>query len=187
MTVAGETRERLLDAGLRLFARNGRPATTVTEIEELAGLKGGSGGFYRHFRSKDALYEAVVARELAKVGPGPELDPRAPPVTVMAQYLSHCLATLEVLAPLTRVVSHEWASQSDGRSPVIEATFGHHDFLTWPDVRTALRATPEQTMLIVESALVGYRLAVAFFGVPLGGVSPEAFIDDLVLLLVRPD
>jgi AcrR family transcriptional regulator len=57
------TRDRLLDAALRLFARQGYAATSIAQIEEEAGLSGGSGGLYRHFRSKrDLLAAGIQAR-----------------------------------------------------------------------------------------------------------------------------
>lgn len=55
------TRERLLSAGLTLFAKQGFAATSVGEIEAAAGLQPRRGGLYRHFRSKEALLEAAVA------------------------------------------------------------------------------------------------------------------------------
>jgi AcrR family transcriptional regulator len=51
----GSTRDRLLDAALELFARQGYAATSVAEIQEAAGLSPGSGALYKHFQSKNAL------------------------------------------------------------------------------------------------------------------------------------
>lgn len=61
--MGGSTRERIVAEALRLFGEQGFARTTVTQIERAAGLSGGSGGLYRHFRSKDELLvEAVRAR-----------------------------------------------------------------------------------------------------------------------------
>lgn len=54
------TRERLLRAGLALFARKGFTETSVGEIEAAAGLQPRRGALYRHFPSKEALLEAAV-------------------------------------------------------------------------------------------------------------------------------
>ena len=56
------TRDRLLEAALGIFARQGYAGTTVSELEKAVGLTPGSGALYRHFDSKEALLlEAVRA------------------------------------------------------------------------------------------------------------------------------
>jgi AcrR family transcriptional regulator len=71
------TRERILDAAMDLFGRQGYRATTVAEIEQAAGLRPGAGGLYRHFESKRKVLEAGLRRQFAR---GRELldllDPR---------------------------------------------------------------------------------------------------------------
>jgi AcrR family transcriptional regulator len=64
------TRERVLDAAMDLFGRQGYHATTIAQIEDAAGLRPGSGGLYRHFESKKALLEAGLRRQF---GAGREL------------------------------------------------------------------------------------------------------------------
>lgn len=61
------TRQRLLNAGLRLFAKNGFSATTVGEIESEAGLVPRRGALYRHFRGKLALLEEAVSQHSADI------------------------------------------------------------------------------------------------------------------------
>src|SRR5690348_7783062 len=53
------TKQRLLEAGVRLFAANGFRETTVGEIEAAAGLEPRRGALYRHFESKEALLDAA--------------------------------------------------------------------------------------------------------------------------------
>ena len=53
------TRERLTDAAIDLFSTKGYDATSVDEIARAAGTKGPN--LYKHFRSKQALLEAVTA------------------------------------------------------------------------------------------------------------------------------
>lgn len=64
LMAATPTRERLVTEAMRLFSTHGYEATTVTQIETAAGLSGGSGALYRHFKSKDALLEAGISRQL---------------------------------------------------------------------------------------------------------------------------
>ena len=54
------TREKLLDAGAKLFAEKGYDSTSIGEIEHAVGLTPRAGGFYRHFKSKEALLIAIV-------------------------------------------------------------------------------------------------------------------------------
>ncbi len=55
-----DTRQRIVDAALRLFGELGYDRTTIAEIERAVGLRPGGGGLYRHFPSKEAvLLEAV--------------------------------------------------------------------------------------------------------------------------------
>jgi len=58
------TRERLLEAGLRLFAERGYRATTVGQIEELAGFVPRGGTMYKHFACKHALLEAALEQHV---------------------------------------------------------------------------------------------------------------------------
>lgn len=53
-----ETRARLLEAAFRLMARKGMEGVAISEITEAADV--GFGSFYNHFKSKEAIYEAVV-------------------------------------------------------------------------------------------------------------------------------
>jgi AcrR family transcriptional regulator len=57
------TRDRVLDAAMDLFGRQGYHATTVAQIEAAAGLRPGAGGLYRHFESKKSLLEAGLRRQ----------------------------------------------------------------------------------------------------------------------------
>ncbi|MBB6426945.1 TetR/AcrR family transcriptional regulator [Sphingopyxis sp. JAI128] len=52
------TRERILDAARRAFARVGYEAVTIDEVMRRAGLT--RGGFYNHFRHKADLFAAAV-------------------------------------------------------------------------------------------------------------------------------
>ena len=54
------TSEKLLDAGAKLFAEKGYDSTSIGEIEAAVGLTPRAGGFYRHFKSKEALLVAIA-------------------------------------------------------------------------------------------------------------------------------
>jgi AcrR family transcriptional regulator len=53
-----ETRQRLLEAALRLMAEKGMEGVPINEITEAADV--GFGSFYNHFASKEAIHAALV-------------------------------------------------------------------------------------------------------------------------------
>ncbi|WP_006241485.1 TetR/AcrR family transcriptional regulator [Mycolicibacterium tusciae] len=64
MAAATPTRERLVTEAMKLFSAKGFDATSVSQIEAAAGLAPGSGALYHHFKSKDALLDAGIDRQL---------------------------------------------------------------------------------------------------------------------------
>ncbi len=59
---ANTSRDRIVQAAIRLISAQGYRETTVGDIEAAAGLTRRAGGFYRHFASKEqVLVEAVRA------------------------------------------------------------------------------------------------------------------------------
>ncbi len=59
-----QTRERLLDAALESFVRDGIESTSIEEVAEAAGYS--RGAFYSNFESKDQLLCAVLDREIER-------------------------------------------------------------------------------------------------------------------------
>ena len=56
------TREQLLDAGTRAFVRNGYVDCAVEDIIQEADISRGT--FYAHFKSKKAIFAAIISRSL---------------------------------------------------------------------------------------------------------------------------
>jgi TetR/AcrR family acrAB operon transcriptional repressor len=59
------TREAILDAAERLFSEYGLPGVPMRDLAHALGLRPSS--LYNHFKSKHALYEAVLARGLQPI------------------------------------------------------------------------------------------------------------------------
>lgn len=59
------TRERILDAAEEFFAERGFEGTTLREVAARVGLRNPS--LYNHFESKEALYAAVLERDVGPV------------------------------------------------------------------------------------------------------------------------
>jgi AcrR family transcriptional regulator len=66
-----KTREALIAAATRLFAKRGVEATSLDDIAEEAGYT--KGAIYANFRNKRALFEAVIERHLVQIDPAPLL------------------------------------------------------------------------------------------------------------------
>lgn len=55
-----ETKQKIIEAAILLFASKGYRETTIGQIEQAVGLAPRAGGFYRHFKAKeDLLVEAL--------------------------------------------------------------------------------------------------------------------------------
>src|SRR6185295_8250361 len=63
------TKDTIVTAAMDLFGRQGYHATTIAQIEAAAGLSAGAGGLYRHFKSKRAVLEEGLNRQVAAGGP----------------------------------------------------------------------------------------------------------------------
>lgn len=63
-----DTRTRLIECALELFAERGFKGTTIADIESGAGVVPRSGTFYHHFESKRAVLDAAVQLQLEKLG-----------------------------------------------------------------------------------------------------------------------
>jgi AcrR family transcriptional regulator len=82
-----ETRERLLDAALRLMAARGMAGVAINEITEAADV--GFGSFYNYFESKEAIYDALVKQVFEDFGDA--LDRLVQDVADPAEAIAHCI------------------------------------------------------------------------------------------------
>lgn len=182
--MATDTRTRILDTALALFAARGVEAVTVTELEEGAGLSPGSGSFYRHFRSKDDVLAAVVAREVDRAEA--MRLPAGGLADIEAEY-RHALDTLDAMRPLLALLVREGARLPDvGRIRDVLAEGGAR--IDAGRLRSLMQAgeiperDPDAVATVVMMALVGYHLAERFFGGPVG-VDRDRFIVSLASLV----
>ena len=65
-----ETRERILDAALRVFAERGYDGASVTQICEQAGVS--KGALYHHYPTKQTVFLALLEHWLTSVDAGLE-------------------------------------------------------------------------------------------------------------------
>ncbi len=171
------TRERILDAAFDLFVEQGFTGTTISEVERRVGLAAGTGSFYRHFSSKEALLGAAVEREVtrrmaetkAERDALPQLaDPRAQ-FTVSAE---QTLRDLRRFDRLFRLMLTDGDRVPEVRNAIASALRGS-GAVSWTD---------DPVLTTTIAALLGYHV-FGMIGSGLGGqVSQDDFIDALATL-----
>ncbi|MEU5878757.1 TetR/AcrR family transcriptional regulator [Spirillospora sp. NPDC047279] len=189
--MAATTRERILDAALELIQRNGFPGTTVTAIEERAGLSPGSGSFYRHFRSKEAVFRAVFERELERAQRHREEFERGPvdePQDALTRRFLQQLDYMAKVGPLINLLAREHGRFPDltsrigdalvDRGIIEEAWHLTRDLPAGPG-----HGDPRALLTVVVSALSGYHLVQEFFGRSPADVAPDRFAATLAALI----
>ena len=104
------TRERLLDAAIRLFARQGYAETSIADIQRDCGLSAGSGALYKHFSSKRELLEAATRRyadRLAEDWKRFDVNPDDGTEQVLRRAATMIWDGIEENSPLLRVIFRE--------------------------------------------------------------------------------
>jgi len=191
------TRDRILDESLRLFAERGFDGTAVTDIEEASGLVPGSGGFYRHFKTKEAVLTAVVDRAIEDIQKGqilrdetlaaaPVVDLEPHSVPEIAALIESALAGLHDRRLLAGLLA-----RIHGRFPDLEARI--YDAMVAGSVAQATVGTipfgddpaSQAEVAVVLSALSGYHLSLEFYGRQIGGLAPTEFAEALAKLITR--
>jgi AcrR family transcriptional regulator len=180
------TRERILGSAMRLFAAQGFRATTVGEIEADAGLAPRRGSLYRHFASKEAVFEACLDRWIADVTGFPAtveallpLDDVRSELTVIArgslQILGRQLDLFRFLARDAIDFPHLVARVHDELVAV-----GYRQLSGW--FRSRLKATnaspaeADALAAVALSSLAHYRQDEAVYGAPPGDVGESEFV-----------
>jgi AcrR family transcriptional regulator len=180
------TRQRIVEAAVELFARQGYARTTVGQIEAAAGLTPRAGGFYKHFPSKDAVLEVALEQQTEAVD------------TVIAGLRESPLGGSPAeLRLLGRVVMNELDSERDllrivmkdgEQFPDLRREFferfprrGYGIAQQWLRRTLAERdrevADPESLAAVLMGGLVHFFLIETVFGEPPPGTDRERFLD----------
>ena len=64
--MASDTKERILEAALEMFSQNGYAGTNIRELSASLGLV--KSGIYKHYESKEAIWNALLDRMIAYYG-----------------------------------------------------------------------------------------------------------------------
>ena len=76
--MANDTKERILVAALEMFSQNGYAGTNIRELSASLGLV--KSGVYKHYESKEALWNALLDEMIAYYGEHFASPERLPPV-----------------------------------------------------------------------------------------------------------
>jgi AcrR family transcriptional regulator len=179
------TRERILDAAIELFGRQGYAGTSVGEIEQAAGLSPRSGALYKHFPSKAALLAAAVQRrgrasaELIELIDGAMLGDVRAELHVLARLT---LRTVGDDQPVLRIVMKESDNFPELRDEFHRRVVrgGHTQTVAWLRLVAARAQAPARDFdalaAVLLGSLVNYRIFETLFGVPPGNVDEDRFL-----------
>lgn len=187
----GDTKDRLLDAAQRLFARDGVQGARIREINELAGQRNPSALHY-HFGSRMAVVEAILLRyqsaidlKVAEALDRIESDGREPDVRdVVGAVVSPEVEALETQSgrDCVRIIPQLLPALSRNlRAGVVyPATPQSRRILALLDDRMAARSLPQH---VRRERLVTYSLMFT----TMLGERAHAIEEDLDLLLGRDE
>ncbi len=180
------TRQRIVDAAVELFARQGYARTTVGQIEAAAGLTPRAGGFYKHFPSKDAVLEIALEQQteavdavVAGLDERPLGDTPAE-VRLLARVAMH---ELDQERDLLRIVMKDGEQFPDLRRDFFDRfpRRGYGLAQEWLQRTLAERgrqvADPEALAAVLMGGLVHFFLMETVFGESPPGTDRERFLE----------
>lgn len=191
------TRERLLDAGLELFAQHGVDATGIRDLEEHAGLKAGSGSFYRHFASKEEVFDEVIEREVVRIRSQFDLLQRTIEGSLgdsQAELRLNIRSRLVGLEFMTKFIAILGRERSRAPNMVrlvsdVLVNTGHEleaeKLKAKMDRGEIVETNPKALAVVISNAVIGFFLTKMYFGGITDEVDDNAFIDTLVTLLLK--
>ncbi len=180
------TRDRILDAAVELFGRQGYHGTSVGEIEEAAGLTPRSGALYKHFPSKAALLEAAMegrSRVVDELEALVTVTPLADPRDEVAAIIHIAFREIGRDQTLFRIVMREGDNFPELRDRFYDRI-----------VRRGHAQAAERLRLLAEAAgvtdvdldalaavllapIISYRALETIFGHPPGEVGQARYLD----------
>jgi AcrR family transcriptional regulator len=178
------TRDRLLDAAIALFARQGYASTSVADIQQACGLSPGSGALYKHFPSKKALLQEATRRQVEQMGAMRDDYNRSRPADVQGALrlgAEQIWASLENNAALFRVMFREPEALGD----MIDDVWSAGTTLAYQRAGRALTAAkdggvsqvddPEATSTVLVAALAYLPIAQMLVGRTPGDIDVDRF------------
>jgi AcrR family transcriptional regulator len=177
------SRQRILDAALKLFAEQGYAETSVAEVQAASGLSSGSGALYKHFASKEQLLAEGIERELVHLEGVriarrivPQLGDFRAELEIVGRFLSLELAAeRDLLRVLFKDADRFPRVLASARRRLVDPAYaefaewmGSHDEVCVEDV--------EAIAAVAFGAIVQYRVIEALLGFPPAGLDEERFL-----------
>ncbi len=197
------TREKLLSAGLRLFAERGYDRVGVGDVEKAVGLVPRRGALYRHFASKQELLTAAVRKAMDSFEQaGQEIELLEGDLIQQATALGRrTLLELDATHDITRVLEREGdrlpGIRDEFRVKVADRGYAivAKILRSWLEQATAELAPDQEPAsgpdfdldamaVLLAGALVNVRRATWTFGQPPGGLDDATLIDAWARLCV---
>lgn len=191
MSVVAPTRERLVTEAMRLFSTNGFEATSVSQIEAAAGLAAGSGALYHHFKSKEALLNAGIDRQLDRRRAMQDIralfaglgDLRAE-LTALGRYV---LTVIDEETELLQVAARTPA----GRSPRLDTAYAAlvdgliAELAEWIVVWAPTMPQQDRKVLATlgVNSILGARFATSLFRESAGRLPDESYLTEWTAVL----
>jgi len=181
---AQETKLRLVDTALELFARQGYEATSVKEIAQAAGVA--QGLLYTHFASKEDLFWGILERysfapHLREMMAEAEHRPAA---EVLREAGERFHAFLSARQPLMRLIIGE--AQSNPKVAAVFARYLQEEagaFHRYLQARIAAGELRPHDTQVTLRMLITPIIGIYLFGLPLLG-DPKDFIANIVQTLL---
>lgn len=178
-----ESRERILDAALKLFAEHGFGETSVGQVQAAAGLSSGSGALYKHFASKEELLEAGIERELVHLEGVrtarrllPDLGDFRAELEILGRFLLLELgAERHLLRILLKDADRFPKVLAQARERLIDPAYA--EFADWLRSRADRCSSDiDATAAVAFGAIVQYRAIEALLGRPPAAMDEERFL-----------
>ena len=96
--MASDTKERILEAALEMFSQNGYAGTNIRELSASLGLV--KSGVYKHYESKEAIWNALLDEMIAYYGEHFGSPDHLPPVPDSLEALTQLTGSSEHLPPV---------------------------------------------------------------------------------------
>ncbi len=183
---AAPTRERILEAAVELFGRQGYSGTSVGEIEAAAGLAPRSGALYKHFESKRSLLEEAVARRARVAEAAGETIDATLSGDVRTELPLVGRVSLRIVADdqaLMRIVMREGDTFPELRDEFFGriVSRGQASTVAWLRLVAKRAGAPEPPDVeafagLMLGSIINHCVLTTLFGQPAGGVSDERFL-----------
>jgi AcrR family transcriptional regulator len=178
------TRERLLEAAMELFARQGYASTSIADIQQACGLSPGSGALYKHFPSKKALLQEATRQQVEQMGAmGDDYSRTRPTDTrgALRQGAEQIWASIDNNSQLLRVMFREPEAIED----MIDELWSAAASTAYQRAARALTAAkdagvarsddPEATATVLVAGLAYLPIAQLLIGRTPGDIDPQRF------------